>query len=119
MSNRAVIAFGPNCPDTKGIYVHWNGGFASIEGFLDAARKLKLYTPEAVADMIKPWIGCSVCVDRIARLDCDNGDNGVYFLSDSLEIVGREYAPSVEEIDPVASASISSEVLALYRARGK
>ena len=43
MGNRAVIT---NKAKNFGIYVHWNGGRDSIEGFLEAARRLKYRTPE-------------------------------------------------------------------------
>ena len=41
MGNRAVIAFEQNGKQDKnsvGIYLHWNGGRDSVEGFLQTAK---------------------------------------------------------------------------------
>jgi len=40
MGNRAVITTAPYSTSNVGIYVHWNGGRASVEGFLKACREL-------------------------------------------------------------------------------
>ena len=46
MGNRALIAIHPAKKTSPCIYVHWNGGRESIEGFLMAARALGMRSPE-------------------------------------------------------------------------
>ena len=41
MGNRAVIT-ASTAPDAPSIYLHWNGGRDSVEGFLKAARDLSI-----------------------------------------------------------------------------
>ena len=103
MGNRAVIT-----TETKdlGVYLHWNGGRDSIEGFL-LYCKLKGYrAPEndcygwaRLCQVIGNFFGGenSVGIDRYDRLDTDNGDNGTYIIKD-WRIVGKEFEP-LDELD--------------------
>jgi hypothetical protein len=102
MGNRAVIT----TEDKQlGVYVHWNGGRASIEAFL-LYCKLKGYRcPEndcygwaRLCQVIGNFFGgeLSVGIDKYDRLDTDNGDNGVYIIKD-WQIVGKEF----EELEPL------------------
>lgn len=100
MGNRAVIKFKNNEGkiSTTGIYLHWNGGRASIEAFLSAARTLEIpsnddYCYSRLAQIICNFIGTSnsVGVDNTENLDCNNEDNGVYIVQ-NLEIVAREFS---------------------------
>lgn len=98
MGNRAVIT-----TEVKdlGVYLHWNGGRNSIEGFL-LYCKLKGYRcPEddcygwaRLCQVIGNFFrdGLSVGIDRYNRLDTDNGDNGTYIIKD-WQIVGKEFKP--------------------------
>ena len=54
MGNRAVIAF-ENKPDAVGIYLHWNGGRNSVEGFLEAGKEVCLLGdhPYAMAQLVQ------------------------------------------------------------------
>lgn len=100
MGNRAVITTKRNF-DTNGVgvYLHWNGGKDSVEGFLRYC-KLKGYpSPEndnygwaRLCQVIGNFLGgtTSVGIDTINHLDCDNGDNGVYII-ENWEIVDRRY----------------------------
>lgn len=106
MGNRAVIAFGPDKPDTIGVYLHWNGGRDSVEGFLEAAKTLKLRDPLDDCYGIARFCqivgncfggGLSLGVDVLARLDCDNGNNGVYFVGPGWTIRGRKYHRTDEQ----------------------
>ncbi len=88
MGNRAVISFqdpSENTLDTSqvGIYLHWNGGLESIEGFCKAATDLNISEPARFIQMLGNWFGGnqSLYVDVISRLDYDNYDNGTYVLS--------------------------------------
>ena len=110
MGNRAVI-----CTEDKtlGVYVHWNGGRNSIEGFL-LYCKLKGYrAPEndcygwaRLCQVIGNFFGGenSVGIDRYDRLDTDNGDNGTYIIKD-WQIVGKEFEPldtlNIEQVKDV------------------
>ena len=102
MGNRAVIT---TRDKILGVYLHWNGGRDSVEGFL-AYCKLKGYRcPEKdnygwarLCQIIGNFFGgeCSVGIDLYDKLDRDNGDNGVYII-ENWEIVDREYAPTYEQ----------------------
>lgn len=98
MGNRAVIT----TEDKQiGVYVHWNGGRNSIEGFL-LYCKLKGYRcPEndcygwaRLCQVIGNFFGgeYSVGIDRYDRLDTDNGDNGTYIIKD-WQIIRKEFEP--------------------------
>ena len=101
MGNRAVIAFGTKQTAKFGIYLHWNGGRDSVEAFLDAARHLmksrgpdRTYGPARLVQVIGNFMGgcLSVGLGSLDDLDCDNGDNGTYYVDpESLQIVGRAY----------------------------
>lgn len=106
MGNRAVIT---TQSKKIGIYLHWNGGRDSVEGFLTYC-KFKHYCDPAkddygwprLAQIISNFIGGnnSVGLNLYDRLDRDNYDNGVYIISD-WRIVGREFhsGPEQQEYD--------------------
>jgi len=85
--------------------LHWNGGRDSVEAFL-AFCKLKEYrSPETngygwarLCQVIGNYFGgsLSIGVGISSRLDYDNGDNGVYIISD-WEIVDRQYQKRPEQ----------------------
>lgn len=98
MGNRAVITTRENLKNNGvGVYLHWNGGRDSVEGFL-AYCKLKEYRePEydnygwaRLCQVIGNFFGggTDVAIDTLNNLDTDNGDNGVYIIED-WEIVDR------------------------------
>jgi len=101
MGNRAVIAFvddkGKQDKNSAGIYLHWNGGRDSVEGFLQAAKDYGLRSGSYGVARLTQIIGncfpgtLSVGVDMLNKLDCDNYDNGVYWVDKQFNIVGREY----------------------------
>tara|TARA_R100001440_G_scaffold71484_1_gene94487 strand:+ start:281 stop:688 length:408 start_codon:yes stop_codon:yes gene_type:complete len=109
MGNRAVIAFvddkGKKDKNSVGIYLHWNGGRDSVEGFLAYAKKQgvrgnadKTYCVARLAQIIGNTFGgtLSVGVGIVKNLDCNNYDNGVYWVKD-FEIVDREYNKRAEQ----------------------
>ena len=123
MGNRAVITTAPYSDSNVGIYVHWNGGKASIEGFLAAAKELGYRTPEGdrsyalagLAGLIWSYLGTdglSVGIDQCRNLDTDNGDNGVYLICGDWEIVGRRNHGYGEEVDPKKTEDIKQTILA-------
>ena len=96
MGNRAVIT-----TEEKriGVYLHWNGGRDSVGAFLAVCKELGHRTPESdcygyarLCQVIANYMGgtTSIGIDTIDRLDCDNGNNGMYIIKD-WEIIGREY----------------------------
>lgn len=98
MGNRAVITTEEK---DLGVYLHWNGGRNSVEGFL-LYCKLKGYRcPEndyygwaRLCQVIGNFFGgeYSVGIDRYDRLDTDNGDNGTYIIKD-WQIIDKEFEP--------------------------
>ena len=108
MGNRAVIGFEQDKKRDKksvGIYLHWNGGRDSVEGFLKVAKDYGVrgydssYCIARLTQIICNYFGgtLSVGVDTLDKLDCDNYDNGLYWVDKDFNIVGREYFEDGEE----------------------
>lgn len=107
MGNRAVICTEKaweNCG--LGIYLHWNGGRDSVEGFLKYCE-LKGYRSPAsdesyamarLVQVISNFFGggLSIGINTLWKTDLDNGDNGVYII-DGWEISGRRYFDGEEQ----------------------
>lgn len=102
MGNRAVIT-----TEAKeiGVYLHWNGGRDSVEGFLEFCKRSGFRSPEEdrygwayLCCVLGCFFGdgCSVGIERYSKLDTDNGDNGVYIIK-NWEIVGREFFHGEEQ----------------------
>ena len=118
MGNRAVISCFTN-NTSPSLYLHWNGGRASVEGFLagclDAGYAA---TGDQVADMdqiercLRPFFArngecLSIYRQPVGRADTDNGDNGWYILDQStLAITGRLHKREAEEINAAKTADI-------------
>lgn len=127
MGNRAVITTAPYSDDNVGIYVHWNGGRASIEGFLAAAKELDYRSPEGdrsyglagLAGLIWSYLGTdglSVGIDLCKHLDTE-GDNGTYLIGGDWEIVGRRnYEGYDEEVNPSKTEAITKCLLVKAKA---
>ena len=100
MGNRAVITTKENFENNgTGVYLHWNGGRDSVEAFLKYCDLKGYRSPDMdnygwarLVQVIANFFGGTLCVgvDTVEHLDCDNGDNGVYFIK-GWEIVGRKY----------------------------
>lgn len=96
MGNRAVIT---TEEERIGVYLHWNGGRDSVEGFLAVCKELDHRPPEndcygwaRLCQVIANFFGGtnSIGIDTLDHLDCDNGDNGMYIIK-NWEIVGRKF----------------------------
>jgi hypothetical protein len=96
MGNRAVIT---TKEQKIGVYLHWNGGRDSIEGFLAVCKDLGHRPPEQdcygwarLCQVIGNFFGdtTSIGIDTLDRLDCDNGDNGMYII-ENWDIVERKF----------------------------
>jgi|TARA_X000001382_G_C3030140_1_gene134473 hypothetical protein len=101
MGNRAVIAFvndkGKQDKNSVGIYLHWNGGRDSVEGFLQTAKDYGIRSGDYGLARLTQIIcntfpgTLSVGVGIVKKLDCDNWDNGVYWVDKEFNIVAREH----------------------------
>lgn len=109
MGNRAVITTSthsnPRVCDELGLYLHWNGGRDSVEAFLTYCKLHGYRAPEtdcygwvSLATVIGNFFsdGLSCGIDRCCKLDCDNGDNGVYVIK-NWGIIDRKYFEFREE----------------------
>ena len=124
MGNRAVITFS-TANNAPAIYLHWNGGRASVEGFLSAARQLGLRharshqeqteTLDNLAEMLARFyfrcnVGMTVYRLHFAGSDRDNGDNGTYLLGQDLSIAARLHHTRGEEINRAKTAAIVEQI---------
>lgn len=106
MGNRAVITASTS-HNAPCIYLHWNGGRASVEAFLSAARHLSIKGASAadfdrIAEMIAShFFGCKVGYtvyrETFGRSDSDNSDNGTFIIDENLHIIGRAGSGSDRE----------------------
>lgn len=104
MGNRAVITTGYKDNDI-GVYLHWNGGRDSVEAFLTYCELQGYRSPDMdcygwarLCQVIGNFFGgsLSVGIDIRKKLDCDNGDNGVYVIK-GWKIVDRQYHDGPEQ----------------------
>ena len=124
MGNRAVITFN-TARNAPAIYLHWNGGRASVQAFIEAARALGLRhapttkaqaeTMDSLAELIARHffrcnVGLTVYRQQYGSTDRDNGDNGVYLLGRDLSIVSRLYKTGIEEINQAKTAAIVEQI---------
>jgi len=109
MGNRAVITTSKALDVSKsgdlGIYLHWNGGRDSVEGFLKYCELKGYCSPSQdnygwarLCQVISNFFGGSnsIGIDSCSNLDCDNWDNGVYII-DKWEIVDRQFFDGQEQ----------------------
>lgn len=104
MGNRAVVSFDTSDDNAVGVYLHWNGGPESIEGFLQATRTLMgdrlgddEYTRARFVQCVGVFLGgnLSFGLGQVGRMDADNGDNGHYIIdSATLTIKDHKHVPS-------------------------
>lgn len=107
MGNRAVICFDEYSPNAIGLYLHWNGGRDSIDGFILATKHHMgdrlgdaAYTRARMTQIIGTFFrgNLSFGLDYCKNLDCDNYDNGVYVIdSKTLEIKNRLFNEGHEQ----------------------
>lgn len=100
MGNRAVIATEKK---DLGIYLHWQGGRDSVEGFLEFCKRKNYPSPEysqegwaRLIQVISNFMGSSVYVGLYNELDTDNFDNGVYIIK-NWKIVDRLFHEGAEQ----------------------
>jgi hypothetical protein len=124
MGNRAVITFSEDSTSPC-IYLHWNGGRASIEAFIKSAKHLGLqvcnkqnetFVMDQFAEMLATHffdtkIGLTVYREQYGRADKDNGDNGVYVLDENLNICKRIHKTNYEEVDTEKTQAIFENII--------
>jgi len=121
MGNRAVITFDDYTPEGVGLYLHWNGGRGSIEGFLKATRILMegrvsdgVYSRARLTQVIGTFFGgnLSFGMGACKELDC-TGDNGVFIVdSTTMTIKGRaEWDASWGEDDDYDTNEFANEII--------
>lgn len=101
MGNRAVInQYGSN----EAVYLHWNGGRDSVEPLLYYAKhfasKYVGFEHMKALDVfafVCDCVGLNPIKTTMGRADCDNGDNGVYYIDDDYKITGRAFNHSAEQ----------------------
>lgn len=107
MGNRAVITTKNNHESNGvGIYLHWNGGRDSVEAFIKY-MELRMFRPVSdcygwarLCQIIGNFFGggLSIGIDKVWKLDTNNGDNGVYIIAeDKWEIVDRKCFKGTEQ----------------------
>lgn len=118
MGNRTIIT---TMERKIQVYVHWNGGKASIKAFLDYCNAQKYRFPEAddygwarLCQVIGNFFGSTTSVGvglytDGSEADCDNGT----YIIEKWKIVGRENAPSQEEWYLEKYAGVMREVNAM------
>lgn len=125
MGNRAVIAYS-TADYAPVVYLHWNGGRASVEAFLKAARYLGVRVQpgnakpamDALADIIaRPFfghdVGFNVYRETFGSSDTDNWDNGTYLIDEDLQIIGRLHNRSgTEEVNAEKTRDIFEVIVA-------
>ena len=102
MGNRAVITFDSVDSNAIAVYVHWNGGRDSIEGFLKVTRILmgghnfdELYATGRFIQVVGAYFpgALSFGVGQYKSMENWDSDNGVYIVdSKTMTIKGRRHA---------------------------
>ena len=105
MGNRAIIAlvdsdFDTGDLDAPAIYLHWNGGRDSVEGFLRAAKEIygnahsAEYGAARLTTIICNWLtskdDLSVGVGHYGKYQDFYTDNGVYWVNTRWQIIRRD-----------------------------
>ena len=110
MGNRAVITTRENFDNHGiGVYLHWNGDCESVVAFLKYCERHGYRSPKEdssygfamLVNTITNFFGSGLScgIDVVNKLDCNNGNNGVYII-DGWDIIDREYLPtSVYDLD--------------------
>ena len=120
MGNRAVITVAPYAETNIGIYLHWNGGRESVEGFLAAAKALGMrppvgdpyYAMARLVQIIGNFFGgsTSIGIGLCSELDVE-ADNGTYLIDGDWEIVGREFWDGDDSYDTERSELVKAEAI--------
>ena len=118
MGNRAVLKFIDE-QDQPSIYLHWNGGRASVQAFLNVAKEMSFradsYGVARMCQIVGNFFGGNLSLGCSKEaINRANGDNGIYLIKD-FEIVDRENFDGDEEIDEEKTKSITDFILDLHK----
>ena len=106
MGNRAVITTKGSRKKGVGVYLHWNGGRDSVNAFLCYCKMQGYRGPVSdcyglarLTQTIANFFGggLSIGIDTLDRLDCDNGDNGLYYIDDNWKVRRRRFHSGFEQ----------------------
>lgn len=116
MGNRAVLKFIDD-KEQPNIYLHWNGGRASVQAFLNVAKEQRLradsYGVARMCQIVGNFFGGNMSLGCIKEAT-NNGDNGIYLIK-NFEIVGREKFDGEEEIDEQQTKLMTEYILDLFK----
>ena len=116
MGNRAILKFIDE-RDQPSIYLHWNGGRASVQAFLNVAKAMELradsYGVARMCQIVGNFFGGNLSLGCSNNLG-DYSDNGIYLIKD-FEIVGRENFDGEEEIDEEKTKTMTDFILDLHK----
>ena len=116
MGNRATLKFQDEA-DQPNIYLHWHGGRASVQAFLNVAKAMELeadsYGLARMCQIIGNFFGGNSSIGCENNLG-DYGDNGIYLIK-NFEIIGREKFNGKEEIDEEKTKSITNFIIDLHK----
>ena len=116
MGNRATLKFKDEA-NQPSIYLHWNGGRASVQAFLNVAKAMELradsYGVARMCQIVGNFFGGNLSLGCSNNLG-DYSDNGIYLIKD-FEIVGRENFDGEEEIDEEQTKSMTDFILDLHK----
>ncbi len=112
MGNRAVLEF-KDQSNQPNIYLHWNGGRASVQAFLNVAKELSFrnddYGVARLCQIIGNFFGGNLSLG-VSNSSRSAGDNGVYLIK-NFEIIGRCDFEGIEEIDEEKTRSMTEFIL--------
>lgn len=112
MGNRAIIT---DKSGKVGVYLHWNGGRDSVEGFLEYCKRKgcrgfgsdSSYAMARLVQVVSNFFGGTSSVGVTTYTEgCE--DNGVYVV-DGWDIVGRYYEKYNEETEEYERAAFPEE----------
>jgi hypothetical protein len=119
MGNRAILQFKDN-KYLPSIYLHWSGGRASVEAFLDVAKRLNFrsdsYGIARLSQIIGNYFGGSLSLG-VENEVFNVGDNGIYVIKD-FNIINRLKCDISEEIDKDKTKHISDFIIDMMERLG-
>lgn len=94
MGNRAIIT---TKEKKTAVYLHWNGGRDSVEGFLAYCKLQGFRSPECdeygfarLCQVVANFFGSDGLSVGVGPFTGSAGDNGIYIVGRDWDIVGRE-----------------------------
>jgi len=127
VGNRAVITSYPYDADNVGVYVHWNGGRSSVEGFCLACKELGYRDPESdpayglarLTQAIGLFFGGELSLGIGIVEHMDASDNGVWVINSAWEIADVVGGNPGDVSDVARSREIADAIIARTRAAAK